>query len=753
MSDPKAAEMKQKILDTAMALWNEKGYADATMRELAKRLGMGVSSLYFYFRSKEEIVLYLYRNLNERAIARFRAEKEDADLGKNLVRFLELKLAILEPYRSCCVGIFKEAVDPQSALNPFSSESSDVLDRTVGLFRDLVERSGAGKGDEALRLARVLWFAHLAVILYWLHDRSPESAKTKRMGELLAKGAGMLKMFGGMFGQSEVFDLVSSLFEAGPAPAAPKSAVVPETPPREVDVVVAGAGPIGALYASFLKLQRPRTRILVLERSTEPGHKIGESTLSGFIKALRTVGIRQDVLRRLFYPKNGLGFHHVEESTPDVAQAPEYVLETFNETFQVERRVLDSLVLANARRLGVEVIQGATVDIARSELGRTGDLIRYTVGSREFRVKTTLLVDATGPAGVLSRHLKLHTKEGLTFQTSAVWTYYQNVRSLDKIPGWKGKSQFGRDTYTQHLSLKEGWLWYIPIVSWQEAPSANLDRMIRSVVGARRAPASRDDLAAEYGCPWKDILSVGLVLRSDRDAHLKDDVRAAFEHYSRKYPAIRRLLQGGEVLENYYGTGETFMSRMTMRGYSRQVAGDGWLLVGDAAFFVDPLISPGLTGGTCQAFQAAGETARALDHGGAPREAFAEYEAFVHRLHDALERDNQLVYMSFNHPEATALIQRFQEIDARRHFNETENKDYSIEDTNIWGILTPSYQEMQKRVWAILREEEQAVGTELSVDEQSPRDYERLVARLRDCLGPYVEAHEDLTPYVTQNRR
>jgi flavin-dependent dehydrogenase len=748
------SDMKQKILETAMALWNEKGYADATMRELAKRLGMGVSSLYFYFQSKEEIVLYLYRMLNERAIAQFRAtDKGDADLGANIVRFLELKLAILEPYRSCCIGIFKEAVDPQSALNPFSSGSSDVLDRSVGLFKEFVEKSGTGAGDESLRLARVLWFAHLAVILYWLHDRSAGSARTKQLGGALGKGAGMLKMLGGLVGQSEVFELVSALFEpAAPAPAAPK-VVVQEAPAREVDVVVAGAGPVGALYASFLKLQRPRTRILVLERSTEPGHKIGESTLSGFVKALRTVGIRQDVLRRLFYPKNGLGFHHVEESTPDVAQAPEYVLETFNETFQVERRVLDSLVLANARRLGVEVIQGATVDIARSELGRAGDTIRYAVGSKEYRVRAALFVDATGPAGILSRHLKLHSKEGLTFQTSAVWTYYKNVRSLDQTPGWKGKAQSGRDQYTQHLCLKEGWLWYIPIVSWQEAPSANLDRMIQDVVTTRRAPPSRDDLAAEYGCPWKDILSVGLVLRSDRDAHLKEDVRAGFEHYAKKYPAIRRLLQGGEVLENYYGTSETFMSRMTMRGYSRQAAGDGWLLVGDAAFFVDPLISPGLTGGTCQAWTAAGATAQALDQGAAPREAFAEYEAFVQRLHDALERDNQLVYMSFNHPEAIALIQRFQEIDARRHFKENDNKDYTKEDTNIWGILTPSYQEMQKKVWAILREEEQAVATELSVDEQSPRDYERMVKRLRECLGPYVDAHEDLTPYVTQNRR
>src|SRR5262245_49483215 len=111
------------------------------------------------------------------------------------------------------------------------------------------------------------------------------------------------------------------------------------------DVVVIGAGPIGALYASMLKLRRPETRIVLLDRAPEPGHKIGESTLSGFCKALRTVGIPAETMRRLFYPKNGLGFLHVGDGAETVTEAPEYVLETFDETYQVERRVLDTLVL------------------------------------------------------------------------------------------------------------------------------------------------------------------------------------------------------------------------------------------------------------------------------------------------------------------------------------------------------------------------------------------------------------------------
>src|SRR5438105_3482569 len=96
------------------------------------------------------------------------------------------------------------------------------------------------------------------------------------------------------------------------------------------DVVVVGAGPIGALYASMLKLRRPEARVLIVDRAPEPGHKIGESTLSGFCKALRTVGIPSETMRRLFYPKNGLGFLYVGGEEKKLERSPEYVLETFD---------------------------------------------------------------------------------------------------------------------------------------------------------------------------------------------------------------------------------------------------------------------------------------------------------------------------------------------------------------------------------------------------------------------------------------
>jgi hypothetical protein len=102
---------------------------------------------------------------------------------------------------------------------------------------------------------------------------------------------------------------------------------------------------------------------------------------------------------------------------------------------------------------------------------------------------------------------------------------------------------------------------------------------------------------------------------------------------------------------------------------------------------------------------------------------------------------------------AVALVLRFQEIDARRHFQAQGGRDYGPEDTNVWGILDPPYQSLQRKAWSIMREEEEAVGSEAPVAEQSPPDYERMVGRLRDLLGAYVDANESLTAFALASRR
>ncbi|MDB9524736.1 tryptophan 7-halogenase [Oscillatoria sp. CS-180] len=520
------------------------------------------------------------------------------------------------------------------------------------------------------------------------------------------------------------------------------------------DIAVAGAGPIGLLYASWVKLARPEARIVVIERSETPRHKIGESTLSGFCKALRSVGIRQEVLNRLFFPKNGLGFFHVDESVDNVTNAFEYILETFDETFQIERRVLESLLIANSRRLGIEVLQGARVNIKRSTFSSDGNQIVYQVQNQEAVIATKLFVDATGPASLLAKHLGLHTKTDGLFQNNAVWGYFKDVRRLDSIQNWPASAQFSRDEYTQHLCFKEGWLWYIPLVSWENVEDTQLNPLLEQLLSTTGELPTREAVQRSSDCQSEDIVSIGLVLRDDRDRVFQEQgPKAVFEQYAKQYPAIAQLLEGATFVEGHYGP-QNYLCRANVRTHARQVSGDGWMIIGDAAFFVDPLISPGLTGGVAGAYFAAQESLGVVDGDQAEKRQFVHYEAFAHHLHEALERDNQLVYMSFNHPRAIELIQRFQEIDARRHFNQQNHlsDEYTLADTNVWGILSPDYQEMQQKLWQLMHETEQRVLAHCSSEQQSLTLYEEMVQQMEALLAIHLDQHVGLTPYIVQNQ-
>jgi flavin-dependent dehydrogenase len=521
---------------------------------------------------------------------------------------------------------------------------------------------------------------------------------------------------------------------------------------QEYQVAVIGAGPQGILYACWLKLARPHLQVVVLEREEKPKFKIGESTLSGFCKALNSVGISREALELLFFPKNGLGFFHLEESVKNITEAPEYILETFDETFQVERRLLDSLLIANARRLGVEVIQGARVDLSNSQLSDRGNKIAYRYQQQKYELRAQLLVDASGPASVIAKHFDLYNKENVNFQSNAVWGYFKNLNRLGDRQNWSSLAQFNRDEYTQHFCFREGWMWYIPLISWENVPDVRNEFMLNRLLGSNAELPNPEELAALHGCPEEDIVSIGMVLRQDRDANFAQGRQVAFDHYASKYPAIQQMLNGAELIGDLYGTQQPLRARANIRGYAEQIVGDGWLSIGEAAFFVDPLISPGLTSGVATAYFAAQSTLKAIDNQNFSRQAFADYESFARKLYEALERDNQLVYMSFNHPRAIELIQRFQEIDARRHFNQHMSSDYSLADTNVWGILNPIYQSLQKQLWQIMHQAEVTVGQHKAIEEQSLQDYEFMVEQIQVYLSSYLDNHLELTPYITQNQ-
>ncbi|MFC4145648.1 TetR family transcriptional regulator [Micromonospora mangrovi] len=180
---PRGEQTRQLILDTAMRLFRERGYARTTMRGIAQEAGVAVGNAYYYFGSKDHLIQEFYTGtqVEHRAAARPVLDRE-RDFAARLGGVLHAGVDVLTPYHAFAATFFKTAAEPTSPLSPFSAESSAARDASIALFREVLEGSTA-RVDPELRpeLPDLLWLAYLGIVLYWVHDRSPEQAKTRRL--------------------------------------------------------------------------------------------------------------------------------------------------------------------------------------------------------------------------------------------------------------------------------------------------------------------------------------------------------------------------------------------------------------------------------------------------------------------------------------------------------------------------------------------------------------------------------------------
>jgi AcrR family transcriptional regulator len=174
-------QTRQLIVETALRLFRERGYAETTMRAIASEAGVSVGNAYYYFDSKEHLVQEFYGRLQaEHRAAAEPVLRRESDFGPRLRGVLTAWLDVARPYHAFAAKFFKVAAEPSSPLSPFSAASSASRDAAVGLLREVVEGSTA-KVDAELRteLPELLWLVELGVVLYWVHDSSPEQARTR----------------------------------------------------------------------------------------------------------------------------------------------------------------------------------------------------------------------------------------------------------------------------------------------------------------------------------------------------------------------------------------------------------------------------------------------------------------------------------------------------------------------------------------------------------------------------------------------
>jgi AcrR family transcriptional regulator len=191
---PKAEETGSKILAAALDLFRQEGFESATMRDIARSAGVATGAAYYYYPSKDAIVLDYY----QRAAAEMQPKIEAAlkkarGLEDRLRALIRVKLAHFEPNRGVLRALLKNGADPQHPLSPFSVETKGIRDIDIAWFQRILVDCGIRiPRDLAPELPGVLWFFQMGVIYFWVIDESPKQARTDKLLELASKNVATL---------------------------------------------------------------------------------------------------------------------------------------------------------------------------------------------------------------------------------------------------------------------------------------------------------------------------------------------------------------------------------------------------------------------------------------------------------------------------------------------------------------------------------------------------------------------------------
>ena len=188
---PRAEDTRRRIYDAALELFREKGFEQTTMRDIAAKAGVALGAAYYYFSAKESIVLAFYQEMQENSHdAILEAMAGHKKLKDRLRVVVEKRLELLAPNRKFCDALFRHAPDTADPLSPFSAETRPIRERAIEHLRVALEGGDVKiPADLKARLPYLLWLYQMAIILFWIYDRSPRQQRTQA---LLEKSLGLL---------------------------------------------------------------------------------------------------------------------------------------------------------------------------------------------------------------------------------------------------------------------------------------------------------------------------------------------------------------------------------------------------------------------------------------------------------------------------------------------------------------------------------------------------------------------------------
>jgi len=328
---------------------------------------------------------------------------------------------------------------------------------------------------------------------------------------------------------------------------------------HDTDVIVIGGGPSGATAATIIA-QRGY-RVTLFEREHFPRFHIGESMIPFCYPTIQRLGMLDKMKVSHFTKKYGVQFINEHGKLSEPFRFEEYDPHERSQTWQVLRSEFDHMMLDNARAHGVVVHEGARVlDVERDGDRVVGVRVKCE-GEETKTVRSQVVVDASGQSSLLIDRMNLREWDP-DLKKAAIWSYFRGA-----------KRESGLDaggTIVIQTQGKKGWFWYIPL--------------------------------------HDDVVSIGVVADFDylfKNRDTKDPEKIFYEEVAR-CPGVQPRIVDSEACDEF----------RVLKEYSYKAskgAGNGWVLVGDAFGFLDPLYSSGVLLALTSGEMAGDAVADALD--------------------------------------------------------------------------------------------------------------------------------------------
>ena len=326
------------------------------------------------------------------------------------------------------------------------------------------------------------------------------------------------------------------------------------------DAIIIGGGPGGS--TAGLQLARAGLKVVIIEKDAFPRFHIGETILPYNRKVIASLGLTDALNRTPHVEKLGAEFIHATGK-----HATRFYFNSGfvsgSPTFNVERAKFDVMLLEEARAAGAEILQPMSVkSIDRLE---ENDVQVTLADGRALNAR--MLLDASGHGTLVGRHVG--TKRHFQEHDLQKVAYFQHFEHVERLPG----DAWGHPTIA---TTKEGWFWIIAI-----------NETVTSI-----GYVTHPECVKRYGIPANQMLAWAVS----------------------RCPILRERMKNA--------TGPTTNQVLSDFSYTcKPFSGPGYFLVGDAACFLDPIFSTGVTLAMMDAIEVAKHTVDILKHGKSVRRA------------------------------------------------------------------------------------------------------------------------------------